>query len=75
MNSCAGATLLKACIHPFKGCCTTVTERKDIGKPCPNCGNTLRKISVGGIMAYCPECQKNKKGSIEDHGKKLRKLR
>lgn len=100
MSSCAGAILLRACVHPskkidvlteeeqhriytamqsllseacekggrssetdlfgVKGGCTTVTERKDIGKPCPNCGNILQKISVGGIMAYCPECQKKK---------------
>lgn len=100
MSSCAGAILLKACVHPSKkinalteeeqrriyesmytiiseacekggrssetdlfgskGGCTTITERKDIGKPCPNCGNTLQKISVGGIMAYCPQCQKKK---------------
>lgn len=100
MSSCAGAILLKACVHPSKkitvlteeelgriyqsmyhllseackeggrssesdfygakGGCTSVIERKDIGKPCPNCGNPLEKISVGGIMAYCPVCQKKK---------------
>lgn len=100
MSSCAGAILLKACVHPSKkinvltedeqrriyremagllgeacekggrssetdlfgkkGGCTSVTERKDIGSPCPNCKKPLQKISVGGIMAYCPECQKKK---------------
>lgn len=34
-----------------------VSERKHIGEPCPLCGQPLGKISVGGVIAYCPKCQ------------------
>lgn len=43
-----------------KGRYAALTERKNIGEPCPNCGNTLQKISVGGITVYCPVCQVKK---------------
>ena len=34
-----------------------MAERKHIGMPCPVCGKTLEKISVGGVIAFCPACQ------------------
>lgn len=34
-----------------------MSERKHIGEPCPLCGNPLAKVSVGGIIAFCPKCQ------------------
>ena len=40
-----------------KGNYAAMTERKNVGGPCPNCGNPLQKISVGGITVYCPVCQ------------------
>ncbi len=37
-----------------------VSERKHIGEPCPLCGNPLEKVSVGGVIAFCPKCQTKK---------------
>jgi len=35
-----------------------VMDRQAVGKPCPNCGTSIRKISyLGGSCYICPECQ------------------
>ena len=34
-----------------------MAERKHIGENCPVCGGILGKVTVGGVTAFCPECQ------------------
>ena len=34
-----------------------MAERKHIGENCPLCGNILGKTTVGGVTAFCPNCQ------------------
>lgn len=38
-----------------------MSERKHAGEPCPACGAALEKVSVGGVVAYCPKCQAKQK--------------
>jgi len=44
-------------LYGKKGTYIAMGERKHIGEPCPNCGNTLEKATVGGVAAFCPTCQ------------------
>lgn len=44
-------------LYGHKGKYIAMAERKHIGENCPLCGNTLGKISVGGVTAFCPNCQ------------------
>ncbi len=39
------------------GCYRAMSERKHIGQPCPVCGDPLEKVSVGGVIAFCPKCK------------------
>lgn len=44
-------------LYGQKGNYIAMAERKHIGENCPFCGNILGKISVGGVTAFCPNCQ------------------
>ena len=44
-------------LYGQKGKYVAMAERKHIGENCPVCGNTLGKVSVGGVTAFCPNCQ------------------
>jgi formamidopyrimidine-DNA glycosylase len=44
-------------LYRKKGGYHSVTERKNIGKPCPVCNSEFIKVSVGGVTAVCPKCQ------------------
>lgn len=44
-------------LYGQKGNYIAMAERKHIGEDCPICGNILGKISVGGVTAFCPNCQ------------------
>lgn len=44
-------------LYGIKGNYIAMAERKHIGEDCPVCGNVLGKISVGGVTAFCPNCQ------------------
>jgi len=44
-------------LYGQKGNYIAMAERKHIGDNCPVCGNILGKISVGGVTAFCPNCQ------------------
>ncbi len=36
----------------------TKLSKKTVGKPCPYCGNEIKKMSyMGGTVYYCPSCQ------------------
>ena len=42
--------------HP--GGYTRLMSNQTVGKPCPNCGTTIQKISyLGGACYLCPTCQ------------------
>ena len=45
-------------LYGIKGDYIAAAERKNIGSPCPICGTVMEKNSVGGITAFCPDCQK-----------------
>ena len=41
------------------GSYTPVMDRYAVGKPCPDCGTVIQKISyLGGSCYICPSCQK-----------------
>ena len=44
-------------LYGQKGNYIAMAERKHIGEDCPVCGTTLGKVSVGGVTAFCPNCQ------------------
>jgi len=44
-------------LHGQKGNYIAMAGKKHIGEECPICGNILGKISVGGVTAFCPNCQ------------------
>jgi len=44
-------------LYGQKGHYVAMAERKHIGENCPLCGNILGKVSVGGVTAFCPNCQ------------------
>lgn len=44
-------------LYGQKGNYIAMAERKHIGENCPVCGNVLDKIFVGGVTAFCPNCQ------------------
>ena len=56
----AGGRTGECDLYGQKGKYTAMGERKRIGENCPACGTVLEKISVGGIAAFCPHCQKKK---------------
>lgn len=59
LNACGkGGRVTEVNLFGEKGCYKTSAERKNIGGKCPVCGGTLEKVSVGGVTAYCPVCQK-----------------
>ena len=45
-------------LYGQKGNYIAMAERKHIGESCPVCKTDLAKISVGGVTAFCPNCQK-----------------
>ncbi|MBO5274521.1 MAG: hypothetical protein J6I45_07915 [Clostridia bacterium] len=45
-------------LYGINGDYIAAAERKNIGSPCPICGTVMEKNSVGGITAFCPDCQK-----------------
>jgi len=47
-------------LHGHKGKYVAMAERKHIGEQCPVCGGELGKVSVGGVTAFCPNCQRKK---------------
>lgn len=47
-------------LYGQKGKYTAMGERKHIGESCPLCGSILEKNSVGGVTAYCSNCQRKK---------------
>lgn len=58
VNACEkGGRVTEVDLFGAKGGYRTSAERKNIGGICPVCGNTLEKVSVGGVTAYCPVCQ------------------
>jgi len=48
-------------LYGKKGKYVAMAERKHIGEPCPVCAAELGKVSVGGVTAFCPQCQVKKK--------------
>jgi formamidopyrimidine-DNA glycosylase len=44
-------------LYGQKGKYIVTAERKHIGENCPVCGDVLGKTSVGGVTAFCPNCQ------------------
>lgn len=54
----AGGRTSEVDLYQNPGKYQAMTERKHIGEPCPICHQAMGKISVGGIIAYCPSCQK-----------------
>ena len=44
-------------LYGQRGHYIAMAERKHIGENCPLCGNILGKITVGGVTAFCPNCQ------------------
>jgi formamidopyrimidine-DNA glycosylase len=53
----AGGRATEVDLFGMPGGYRAMAERKHIGEPCPVCGRALEKISVGGVIAFCPACQ------------------
>ena len=45
-------------LYGQKGHYVAMAERKHIGGNCSLCGSIMGKITVGGVTAFCPNCQK-----------------
>lgn len=56
----AGGRTSEVDLYGNPGGYVAMSERKHIGEPCPLCGETLGKVSVGGVIAFCPKCQVKK---------------
>lgn len=54
----AGGRTSEFDLYGNRGGYQAMSERKHIGEPCPLCGDPLEKVSVGGVIAFCPRCQK-----------------
>lgn len=53
----AGGRTSEVDLYGNHGGYRAMSERKHIGEACPLCAKPLEKISVGGVIAYCPHCQ------------------
>jgi len=52
-----GGRITEVDLFDKKGGYIAKAERKKIGSSCPLCGNTMAKITSGGVTAFCPVCQ------------------
>ncbi len=53
----AGGRTSEVDLYGHPGGYLAMSERKHIGESCLQCGNPLEKVSVGGVIAFCPKCQ------------------